>query len=506
MQVKTEVSNITFFMKDFPEIFSIIDTETTGMRPPFSRIIDIGIIRVEHGKEIERYQTLINPGTAVPWRIEGITGISSDDLVTAPSFEEVALQIRELLEGSVFVAHNAPFDYSFVKSEFSRIGMPFTAETLCSVRLSRALSPKARSHNLDSIIDRYGIQLNGERHRALPDADAVWEFFKRANAQHSPSEIRAAVARARAGGSTPAIARDTFTDLPDSAGVYFFYGPEQELLYIGKSKHVRTRARSHFHTSDSIKEKRIQRETNTISSVRTSGELSALLLESALIKTETPLYNRALRKRKLLVLAQEGINENGYQTLTLERKADFQSNQHILSVFRTISQAKVKIRELAREYKLCHTLLGIETSAGACFGYQLDTCLGACAGKESADAYNARFIEAFTTRRLRIWPYAGTVLIDERSSENEGTAIFIHDWIVLGAYTYEGETYSPLFLDAGALQGFEYDTYKILVRYLRNPKNKRTIRVLGDAEYKEAQARITGEDIQLLEETYVTEY
>lgn len=475
-------------MKEFPRTFSIVDTETTGMRPPFSRIIDIGIIRVENGKEVARFESLVNPGTTLPSSITRLTSITDEELATAPPFEDIALQVQELLEGSVFVAHNASFDYALIKSEFSRLGMEFWAETLCSVRLSRALSPKSRTHNLDSVIDRYDLQLDGDRHRALPDADAVWKFMQASHAVHAPEEIAAAVARARAGGRTPRVARDTFTDLPDSAGVYFFYGPDQELLYIGKSKHVRTRARSHFQRTDSRKEERLQEETANISSVRTSGELSALLLESALIKAQSPLYNRALRKRKLLVIAHEARDESGHATLTLDRATDIDPTVGALAIFRTVAQGKASLRMLAKEHQLCHKLLGIETGAGACFAHQLGSCRGACAGKEPAEEYNERFTNAFASRRMRTWPYKGTVMIEEKETDQAGTVLFVRDWMLLGAYRYEDDAYEPLLPNLAP--GFEYDTYKILVRYMLNTKNRRSIRTLSAREYETTLARM----------------
>ncbi|HEV7121607.1 MAG TPA: exonuclease domain-containing protein, partial [Candidatus Paceibacterota bacterium] len=229
-------------MRAFPRSFVIIDTETTGMRPPFSRVIDLGIIRVEDGTVTERFETLINPGVSIPSYIRRFTSITDEDLQDAPSFEEIALQVEALLKDAVFVAHNAPFDYAFIKSEFRRLDMEFNAETLCSVRLSRALFPKERSHSLESIINRYGIKTHA-RHRAMPDAQAVWDFFQLIDKTVDAKEIQRAVQAVRQGGDSPAprVARDTFAELPDSAGVYFFYGPEQELLYVGKSKHIRTR-------------------------------------------------------------------------------------------------------------------------------------------------------------------------------------------------------------------------------------------------------------------------
>lgn len=479
-------------MQAFPKSFAIIDTETTGMRPPFSRIIDLGIIRVEDGEVVDRFETLINPGISIPSYIRRFTNITDEELVNAPTFEEVALQVEALLKDAVFVAHNAPFDYSFIKSEFRRLDMEFSAETLCSVRLSRALFPKERSHSLESIISRYDIQVTA-RHRAMPDAQVVWDFFQIADSIFDTETMERAISSVRQGGDLPAprVARDTFTDLPDSAGVYFFYGPEQELLYVGKSKHVRTRARSHFQGSGGKKEERLKGETTSIASVKTSGELSALILEASLIKQQSPLYNRALRKRKKLVIAKAIRDEKGYDRIVLDRTEHVSPETGVLSVFRTTTQGKNTLRLLAREYKLCLKLLGIENGTGACFGYQLGTCDGACIGKIPPEEYNERVTEAFAKRKLRTWPYSGAVLIDEKESEEAGTIFFIDNWTLLGAFRYDGEEFSPLIegLESGA--DFDYDTYKILVRFMNNALNKRAIKVLSPKEFRTAYARAT---------------
>ncbi|MDB5237255.1 MAG: hypothetical protein JWL88_357 [Parcubacteria group bacterium] len=480
-------------MDAFPETFSIIDTETTGMRPPFSRVIDIGIIRVERGEVVGRLDTLLNPGISIPSYIRRFTDITDEDLQDAPSFEEVALQVEALLKGAVFVAHNAPFDYAFLKSEFRRLDMEFSAETLCSVRLSRALFPKERSHSLESIINRYQIPVKA-RHRAMPDAQAVWDFFKLIDTTVESDAVARAVRSVRQGGDSPAprVARDSFTDLPDSAGVYFFYGPEQELLYVGKSKHIRTRARSHFH-GDGKKEAHLKGETTSIASLKTSGELSALILEASLIKKESPLYNRALRKRKKLVIAKAVRDANGYDRIVLERIETVNPDDGVLSVFRTTTQGKTTLKMLAREHRLCLKLLGIENGGGACFGYQLGTCDGACVGKEPAEEYDARVAEAFAKRRLRTWPYKGTVMIDEKESEHAGTVFFIDNWALRGAFRYEGDEFSPLIesVESEDSTPFDYDTYKILVRFMANPKNKRAIAALSPNEFRIAYARAT---------------
>lgn len=477
-------------MNAFPDTFCIIDTETSGMRPPFSRVIDLGIIRVEKGKVVEKYQTLLNPGVSIPSFITGITNLTDQDLVDAPPFEEVALKVQDLLSDAVFVAHNASFDYAFIKSEFERIDMPFSAETLCSVRLSRKLFPGERSHSLDAIINRYGIRVK-DRHRALPDAEAVWQFFGEIDREVDQDTLVAAVAHVRQGTAKPSLPKDTFTDLPNSAGVYFFYGPEQELLYIGKSKNVRTRARSHFTKSAKDKEEHLQSQTALVQSVKTSGELSALILESALIKAEAPVYNRALRRKRKLVIAERQVDENGYAQVSIVTTDTLSADPNVLSVFRNTTQAKGVIRKIAKETKLCPKLLGLEKAATACFSYQLGICDGACVGKSDLKTHNDRLDQAFASRRLRVWPYKGAIMIDEREDVSKGTVFFIDNWVLTGAFRYEDEVYS-LFAAELVKNVFDYDTYKILARYILNPKNKRNMKVLTPTEYRRQLALCAG--------------
>ena len=472
-------------MKPFPDIFCIVDTETTGMRAAFSRIIDIGIIRIEHGKVTRRYQTLLNPGVSLPPFIKRITNITDDALAGAPTFEEVALEIQELLQGAVFVAHNVAFDYSFVQNEFKRSGIEWNAPKLCSVNLSRALYPKERSHNLDSIIERFDIAIS-ERHRALPDAEAVLAFFKKVSKTVTEEKLLEAIESVMDKTSV----RKSLRELPDGSGVYFFYGPEQELLYIGKSKHIRTRVRSHFHKTPFGKEKRIQGETTLIETVSTSGELSALLLEASLIKEESPIYNKALRNRKKLVVAYERKNGDGYSTIELTPTSSITAQASILGVFRTPYQAKQKIHPLIEEHRLCPKLAGLDKSSASCFNYQLRKCDGACVGKVSHFDYNERLALAFKGRRMKVWPYSGPIMITEAGEEGSGTVFIIDEWVLQSAYTYDGDAYQP-FLNQRS--GFDYDTYKILARYILDPKNKRTIKTLAPSEYKKQTERLTHE-------------
>ncbi len=157
--------------------YTIVDVETTGGSPYWNRVIEIGILRVERGEIVAKYQTLLNPERELPEFITKLTGITDSDLITAPKFEDVKDEILELFEDSIFVAHNVGFDYEFIRQEFRRAGYGFNAEQLCTVRLSRALFPKEKHHNLGAIIERFEFSPKN-RHRAFDDAQVLWDFMQ----------------------------------------------------------------------------------------------------------------------------------------------------------------------------------------------------------------------------------------------------------------------------------------------------------------------------------------
>lgn len=172
--------------------FTIVDLETTGGSPFFSRILEVGLLRIEKGEIVERYQTLLNPGVEIPEFITGITGITNRDIVDAPTFEDIAEELLCKFEDSIFVAHNANFDYGFLKEEYRRLGWGFSADRLCTVRLSRALYKEHRRHNLTAIIERFNFEIKN-RHRAFDDAKVLWDFLLHIQTEHDSVAIEKAM-------------------------------------------------------------------------------------------------------------------------------------------------------------------------------------------------------------------------------------------------------------------------------------------------------------------------
>lgn len=163
--------------------FTIVDVETTGGSPFFSRIIEVGLLRVERGEIVEQFQTLINPKQEIPEFITRMTGIRDADVALAPAFEDIAEELIAKFENAIFVAHNVAFDYNFLREEFRKAGLAFNLDRMCTVRLSRALYKEHKHHNLSAIIERYNFACDN-RHRAFDDAKVLWDFL-----QHSAREV-----------------------------------------------------------------------------------------------------------------------------------------------------------------------------------------------------------------------------------------------------------------------------------------------------------------------------
>jgi DNA polymerase-3 subunit epsilon len=201
------------------------------------------------------------------------------------------------LADCVFVAHNARFDYGFIKNEFRRIGQDFDAPVLCTVKLSRALYPQFHRHGLDALIERHGLTCTA-RHRAMGDTEALHQFAGIVAGQFERDVLDAAIVKAMKAPSRPAgLPEGVLEGLPEGPGVYFFYGENDLPIYIGKSVSLRSRVMSHFSADHrSGKEAKLAQQVRRVEWQQTAGELGALLLEARLVKERKPTENRLLRE------------------------------------------------------------------------------------------------------------------------------------------------------------------------------------------------------------------
>jgi DNA polymerase-3 subunit epsilon len=438
---------------------AIVDLETTGTRPATDRITEIGVLEIDRFQVASEWSTLVNPGVTLPSEIQALTGITHQMLAEAPTFAQLAGELHERLAGRVFIAHNARFDYGFLRREFERAGLPFQPRTVCSVKLSKRLYPRERGHDLDSVIARHGIRC-GARHRALPDADAVWQFLRVAADEHG-EEVLSTAARqiAKAPALPAALDRAQVAAIPEAPGVYLLYGESGPPLYIGKSRSMRTRVLQHFYSSATWLQ-----EVRRIEWQRTVGELGALLTESRLVKELGPTYNRALRRPESIC----GFVFDGKRLrLALADEIDADTLPFVYGLYRSRRAALVALRALADDHGLCLQTLGFDTKRrGACFRHQIGRCAGVCASRESIHAHHGRLATALATLKTPDWPYAGPVGIIEEDAARDATEVHAVDrWCYLGAARCEPDMADLL----DERPRFDYDHYRILARYLGKP-------------------------------------
>lgn len=158
-------------------MYAIVDVETTGGVKGPSRIIEIAVYRHNGTEIVDSFQSLVNPQTFIPSFISQLTGIDNRMVQDAPLFADIADSVRALTRDAWFVAHNAHFDYNFVKKEFLWLDEYFNRDTLCTVRLSRRIFPGFKSYSLGNLCESLCIDVQN-RHRAAGDAEATVRLFE----------------------------------------------------------------------------------------------------------------------------------------------------------------------------------------------------------------------------------------------------------------------------------------------------------------------------------------
>jgi DNA polymerase-3 subunit epsilon len=465
-----------------PQRLAFIDLETTGANPVRDRITEIGIVEVD-GERVSTWSTLINPQRPIPQFIQQLTGIDDAMVADAPSFAQVADELAERLHGRLFIAHNARFDYGFVRHEFQRLGQRFRADVLCTVRLSRKLYPQYPKHNLDSLIVRHALQIGADRHRALTDADLIWQFWRLLRQERDADAVLEAVRHQLQRPSLPPhLDAGLLDDLPETPGVYLFYGEGELLLYVGKSLNLRKRVLAHFAADvREHKEMQLAQQVRRIDWRETLGELGAQLLESQVVKADQPLHNRRLRRAAELCAWQlREVAEGDFRPrLVSDLEVDFGRADDLFGPFANKREAINTLRKLAEAYQLCPLILGLEkpTQPGrACFARQLGRCKGVCIGKEAIGLHSARLMAALAKLKLQPWPYPGPIGLVERDEFMDMEEVHVFDgWRYLGSAKNDDEVRQ--LLNRADAARFDIDTYKLLRTHIG--KGKLALRRLG---------------------------
>jgi DNA polymerase III subunit epsilon len=454
-------------------MYAIIDIETTGGSSRIEKITEIAIFLHDGSRITGEYTTLINPERNIPYFITNLTGITNEMVEDAPRFYEVAKNIVELTEGRTFVAHNAKFDYSFIRQEFKSLGFNFRRNLLDTVALSRKLFPGHRSYSLGNICSDLNINING-RHRAAGDALATVRLFEMllARDREINGEKRGLTKNSRTSKLHPELDLAKIESIPEEPGIYYFYNEKGDLIYIGKSRNLQQRISTHLSNNSTSRAMEMRDLIADIDWELTGSELIALLKESSEIKENKPVYNRAQRRTSFHWGIFSYTDDSGYINY---RYGNLDNNDSPVSVFSSKEKARAKLESIVDTYGLCQKLAGLYETEGPCFHHQVGICRGACCGKEKPEDYNERASKAidefvFTRRNFFV--------VDKGRDDEEKCAVKI----VNGKYAGYGYfNINDMGFGLSALHDCIHpcsdnrDIQVILKQYLRNNRVERII-------------------------------
>jgi DNA polymerase-3 subunit epsilon len=370
--------------------FVVVDLETTGGSPADSRITEIGAVRLRGGERTGTFETLVNPQVSIPRQITHLTGI--DDLVVAgaPPIEWVLPSFVEFARGCVFVAHNATFDFTFLNVALRRLDYDaLPPPPVCTAKLARRVVwPDVPNVRLQTLA-QYFRTASRPSHRAMPDAEACAEVLD------GLLELAGRLGIATLGdlhGAVRARGRPNFgkialaQHLPSAPGVYLFRHRDGRVLYVGKSKNVRSRVKRYFYGDGRKKVEDLLAETSSVDGVRCETELESLVVEARLIRRYEPTYNRRGKTwRRYAYLRIDDAEAYPRIKVVREPKGD----GAYLGPFPSSHLARLAKEALEDVFPIrrCTTSMRASTRFAPCALADMHRCLAPCDGRVRPERY-----------------------------------------------------------------------------------------------------------------------
>ena len=407
-------------------MYSIVDIETTGNGIKGNKITEIAIFKFDGQKVVDEFTSLVNPECEIPYFITGLTGIDGHMVRDAPTLMEIAPQILEITQDTIFVAHSVNFDYNVIKEEFRTIGISFVRKKLCTVRLSRRLIPGFSSYSLGKLCSSLNIPIT-DRHRARGDAHATVILFRKLLETENSETVFSSFLNARSQEATlpPSLQREVYERLPSKPGVYYFKNSKGEIIYVGKAKNIKKRVLSHFYDK-STKEVQMCRDTSNIDFELSGNELLALLMESAAIKHHYPLYNRAQKRNVVPYGVFSYEDRQGIMHLAFNKLKQVPRS---LITFYNTTDCRLFIEQICIAYNLCPKYCHLQENVDSCSHFRVANCKGICRGKESAAAYNKRVQAAIVNMLSEKQTY---IIKDKGRTIDEDALVIVQEGVYSG--------------------------------------------------------------------------
>lgn len=374
--------------------FCVVDLETTGGSPGDGRITEIGAVKVRGGEVLGEFRTFVNPGLPIPAFITVLTGITQQMVADAPTEAAAVPMLLDFLRGSVFVAHNAPYDAGFLKAACQRLAIPWPQpQVVDTARLSRAIlgRDEVPNHKLATLAGFFHTEVT-PNHRALDDARATVDVL------HGLLErlgtigvltLEELVAATRKIPQTRREKRHLADRLPEAAGVYTFRDSDGRALYVGVSQDIRRRVRSYFTSAE--QRPRMTEMVGIAASVTAivcATDLEARVRELRLIAEWKPPYNRRSRHPERNTWLK--LTDESYPRLSLVRAiANDEDACRYIGPFSSKVEADLAAAAIndATGLRACTQRLKPGRAAPDCVLGQLGRCIAPCSGEVPPEDY-----------------------------------------------------------------------------------------------------------------------
>lgn len=390
-------------------MYAVLDVETTGGSPKRERIIEIAIIKTDGENIIDRYETLVNPEKNIPPFVSHLTGITNKMVEQAPIFEKVAKKIDDFTKECTIVAHNAHFDYGFLKNEFKYIGSYFDRYRICTVKLTQRAYPSLGGYSLDKLATHFNIE-HKDRHRAVGDTEATTRLFHILLQQANPEILAQFMHKGYIHRPAEVLIKDKIiADVPEETGLLSFFNEVGEMLYVFRSHNLFARITDMlFYFDPNTHKGNMLKKAKSIKYTITGSEILSQILEITTIYQNKPSYNKKNFGLKLVEL-KIVRDKNGYDQLCLER-----SNDKICAgtvYFSNYFEGNTALGKLMKMHRLCPNLTSkFSKKEDNCGYYENNLCNGACEGKEDSISYNKRLNKVLKKLNYKISDF---VLVDE---------------------------------------------------------------------------------------------
>ncbi|MGY2129296.1 DEDD exonuclease domain-containing protein [Blastococcus sp. SYSU DS0617] len=373
--------------------FVVVDLETTGGSPKDDAITEIGAVKVRGGVVLGEFQTLVDPGRAIPPYISVLTGITTSMVAAAPRIGTVLPAFLEFARGAVLVAHNAPFDLGFLKAACAGNGVPWPpAASVDTAVLARRLLSRDEVPNCKlATLAPFFSATTSPTHRALDDARATVDVLHGLFERLGPlgvSSLEELTGLTRQVDPERRRKRHLADAVPHGPGVYLFRGPRDEPLYVGTSTDLRTRVRSYFTSGE--QRSRITEMvalSQRVEAIPCAHALEAAVRELRLIAEHKPRYNRRSRfpERALWVR----LTDEPFPRLSVVRRVRPGAGV-FLGPFpdRRAADAAVAAVHEALPLRQCTARIPARAPTGsACALFDMGRCGAPCTGAQSVTAY-----------------------------------------------------------------------------------------------------------------------